>query len=472
MRRAWLLAILMVGLIGVVVPSQASSDELLLKLLIRKGILTQEDVDALKREMAAEEAAQKAAAPAAPSAATAAPAPPAAPGQASVTEAQLNEAVGQVRNEVLTEMAEKEEAAISIWVTLEGEARWRRYGNLGDKNSGSTSDIFLRDAEVGLEFKPTDYLSGKLVLKSEYFGSETTDGGAEADSAVVVDEATITFEQEDGFPFYFVIGKRTQPFGAYYERLVTDTPAKDAYEANQVGVTVGYKNKSLWGLDASFTAYRQEELMDHFFGSTLFDNATIVRASSVGLADQSENIQSFIGVVNITPLTDLALGGGISSEPGAGRRNQTAGLWGSYTWGPLTAEAEFYIALSRENYVRQTTTTDPATGETTTTPILLGQSFKEKQVTFGLYYRPIEKVELGVRYTRFWDDGLATATGVWSIRNRLSVGAGWIVFEKGDISVGVSGEYRYSDLERGAGARETAVPDQHELFGKVSVTYK
>ena len=380
--------------------------------------------------------------------------------------------MGQVRNEILSEMAEKAEAAISIWVTLQGEVRWRQYGNLGDKNSGSTSDIFLRDAEIGLEFRPTDYLTGKLVLKSEYLGTETTDGGSEADSAVVVDEGTITFEQEDGFPLYFVIGKRTQPFGAFYERLVTDPPSKDAYEANQVGVSLGYKNASWWGLDLSFTAYRQEELMDHFFGSTLFDNVTIVRASSVGLAEESQTIQSFIGAVNITPLADLTLGGGFSSEPGAGRRNQTAGLWGSYTWGPLTAEAELYIALTRENYVRQTTITDPDTGETTTTPVLLGQSFKEKQVTFGLYYRPVEKVELGVRCTRFWDDGLATATGVWSVRNRISVGAGWIVYEKGDISVGVSGEYRYSDLVRGGDARETAVPDQHELFGRVSVTYK
>ena len=466
MRRAWLLAIVLVGLIGVT-PAQAGSDDALLKLLIRKGILTQEDVDALKREMAAAEAAPKVSTPP-----TATAAPAAAPGQAPVTEAQLNEAVGQVRNEVLTELAEKDEAAISIWVTVEGEGRWRRYANLGDNNSGSTSEIFLRDAEVGLEFRPTDYLTGKLVLKSEYLGTDTTDGGAEADSAVVVDEATITFEQEDGFPLYFVIGKRTQPFGAFYERLVTDPPSKDAYEANQVGVTLGYKNKSLWGLDASFTAYRQEELMDHFFGSTLFDNTTIVRASSAGLASESNSIQSFIGAVSVTPVENLALGGGISSEPGAGRRNQTAGLWGSYTWGSLTAEAEFYMALSRENYVRQTTTTDPATGETTTTPVLLGQSFKEKQLTFGLYYRPIEKVELGVRYTRFWDDGLATATGVWSVRNRVSVGAGWIVYEKGDISVAVSGEYRYSDLVRGGDARETAVPDQHELFGRVSVTYK
>ena len=95
--------------------------------------------------------------------------------------------------------------------------------------------------------------------------------------------------------------------------------------------------------------------------------------------------------MNITPLADLTLGGGISSEPGAGRRNQTAGFWGSHPWGPLTAEAEFYIALTREDYVREVTTTDPATGEATTTPIRLGQSFKEKQLTFGLFYRPVEK---------------------------------------------------------------------------------
>src|SRR5262249_13202855 len=159
-------------------------------------------------------------------------------------------------------------------------------------------------------------------------------------------------------------------------------------------------------------------------------------------ADASDNIESFIGAVNITPLADLTLGGGISSEPGAGRRNQTAGVWGSYTWGPLTAEAGFYIALSRREHRQPVTTHRPVTGEAVTNPVRLGQSFKEKQLTFGLYYRPIEKVELGVRYTHFWDDGLASSTGVWSVRDRISVGVGWILYEKGDISVGVSGEYR------------------------------
>ena len=78
MRRAWLLAMLLVGLVGVA-PAQAGSEDALLKLLIRKGILTQEDVDALKREMAAEEAAQKAAAPPPAAAPPRRPPPAAAP---------------------------------------------------------------------------------------------------------------------------------------------------------------------------------------------------------------------------------------------------------------------------------------------------------------------------------------------------------------------------------------------------------
>ena len=206
---------------------------------------------ALKREVAAEEAAQKAAPPAVPvaPATTAAPAAAAGPGPGARHRgaAERGRRPGSQRAPG-GDGREGRGGDLHLGDAEEGEVRWRRYGNPGDRNSGSTSDIFSSGrTEIGLEFKPTDYLSGKLVLKSEYLGSDTTDGGAEADSAVVVDEATITFEQEGGFPLYFVIGKRTQPFGAYYERLVTDSPAKDAYEANQVGVTVGYKNQSSVG---------------------------------------------------------------------------------------------------------------------------------------------------------------------------------------------------------------------------------
>lgn len=448
MGKGWLLAMLMVGLVGVT-PALAGSEDALLELLVRKGILTRADVDALRREMAASQAAPQAT-------------PAAAPGQTPVTEAQLNETVGQVRDEILTEMAEKAEAAISLWASLAGEVRWRRHGDLGDRDRGATSDIFLRSAEVGLEFKPTDFLAGTLVLKSEWLGADTTDTGGEADSSVVVDVGTITFEQEDAFPLYAVIGKRTQPFGAFYERLVTDPASKDAYEVNQVGGTVGYKNSSLWGLDVSFTAYRQEELMDHLFDSGLFDGSTVVRSTSVGFRNASDDISSFMAVVNLTPLEGLALGGGLSSEPGDGRRNQTAGLWGSYTWGPLTAETEFFVALSRERYVL----------DTTPTPARLHRRFNEKLLSTGLYYRPVERLELGVRYAHYWDDGLADHAEIWSVRNRAGVGAGWTLFEKGDISATVSGEYRYSDLRRGGSARDTAVSDQHELFGKVAVSYR
>ena len=212
--------------------------------------------------------------------------------------------------------------------------------------------------------------------------------------------------------------------------------------------------------------------MDHFFGSTLFDNATIVRASSVGLADPSENIQSFIGAVNINPLADLALGGGFSSEPGAGRRNETAGLWGSYTWGPLTAEAEFYIALSRENYVRLTR---PPTRPRERPP-------RRRCVSDRASRRSSSRSGSTTVRSRPWSWVCATRTSgttAWRVRPECgpcgtgsASGPAGSCLEKGDIGVAVSGEYRYSDLERGGAARDKAVSDQHELFGKVSVTYK
>jgi hypothetical protein len=87
--------------------------------------------------------------------------------------------------------------------------------------------------------------------------------------------------------------------------------------------------------------------MDQLFASGLFDNTAVVRQSSVGLAKTSDSITSFIIAAALKPLEGLQLGASYLSEPGAGTRNQTIGVWGSYTWGKLTAEAEFYAALGR-----------------------------------------------------------------------------------------------------------------------------
>src|SRR5262245_12918994 len=471
MRRAWVLGTLMICLFGGT-PAQAGSDDALLKLLIRKGLLTQEDVDALKREIAAEEAAQKAAAPAAAAPAAVAPAETVttaapAPGQAPVTEAQMNEAMGQVKNDILKEMAEKEEASISIAATVSTEGRYRLYPNPASRGTKNSSELYLRTAQVDFEARPLSWITLNLTVKSEYFGADTTNEYQESDPTPFIDTGIITFRDDQGFPLYAVLGKRTQPNGAFLgdDRFNTDPISKNAYEVNQVGATAGYV-PGFYGLDASITVYRQEQQMDQLFASGLFDNTIIVRPSSVGLAKSSDSITSFIVAATLEPVAGLQLGVSYLSEPGAGTRNQTIGVWGSYTWGKLTAEAEFYAALSREKYARQVTVDD------VTTPVLLDQAFKEKILSLGLTWKLLESLEIGGRAELYWDDGLADAAQAWTTKYRLLAGVGYTVYQKGDISVRLIAEYRYTDFRQGGSASQTGASTNHEVFGKVAVTYK
>jgi hypothetical protein len=68
--------------------------------------------------------------------------------------------------------------------------------------------------------------------------------------------ATITLQSETGFPLYLVVGQRTQPFGAFFAHFVTDPMSQDAYEVKQVGATVGYTARKLWGLDLRVSPLR------------------------------------------------------------------------------------------------------------------------------------------------------------------------------------------------------------------------
>jgi hypothetical protein len=87
-------------------------------------------------------------------------------------------------------------------------------------------------------------------------------------------------------------------------------------------------------------------------------------------------------------------------------------------------------------------------------------------------YQPLRSLLVGGRYEHFWDDGLADAAEAWSVRHRGSLAASYTLFERGDISARLIGEYRFSDIRRGGAARDTAAPDQNEVFGKISVIYK
>jgi hypothetical protein len=413
-------------------PAHALSEETLARLLIRKGIITEQEYEALRREVET----------AAVEAPTAAPA----------------EAVDALRDEVRQELRRREEESIGVLLRVEGEGRWQAHRDPGNRRSESTSDLFLRRASVGFDARPLPFVTARLLLTSEWFGAQATDQGQPVDEHLTIDEGTVTLRAEDS-PVYGIFGFRTQPFGVFFPRVVTDPMTQDAYEVKQVGATMGLKLR-MWDVDLSATAYRGEQQMDHFFDARLFDSMAVVRSTGAGLRSENGDVTSFILGASVAPHKNLVLGGAFLSEPGDGQRNQTATAWIGYTFGRFVAEVEFASALSRERYVLQ------RSGER------LGRSFTEKVASVGLTYRPVRAVEIAARLDRFWDDGLARAAGIWSTANRLSVGAGYTLYERDEIRVNLLGEYRFTTYRSGGPAHGTAVPEQNEAFAKVVVSYR
>ena len=433
MRRAWTAGLLAISLLIVLraSPAHAGGEDKLARLLIKKGIITAQEYAVLKREV--EEAAAD-------------PQP---------TPQDVAEAL---RDEVRQELRRPDEAAIGVTLRVEGEGRWRAHRDAGDKRSGSTSDLFLRRASLGADAKALDFLTARLVLTSEWLGAQTTDQGQPVDEKVTVDEGTLTLGKE-GFPVYGVLGFRTQPFGAFFPRLVTDPVTQDAYEVKKVGATLGWK-PGPWDLDLSATAYRGEEQMAHLFVSGLFDSASVVRSTDAGLRAEADDVGSWILAATLSPLKDLVAGAAFVSEPGDGRRNQTLALWTGYTLGRATAEVEFASALGRERYVLQSS------------GARLRRSFEETMVSLGLRYNLTKPLQVAARLERFWDDGLARAAGLWSAETRVSVGAGYTLYEQEETSARVLVEYRLTSYRRGGAARAAAAPDQGEAFAKLQIGYR
>src|SRR5512138_1239487 len=126
---------------------------------------------------------------------------------------------------------------ISLSGFLAGDARWRRAGDTPAVST--TTDLYLRAFELGVEADIDDWLSATAVINSEYVGDTLLHGDA-GDSIVLVDEAHLDINVPRT-PFYFVIGKRIQPFGLFESYLVTDLLVQDAYETKVVGITAGLK---------------------------------------------------------------------------------------------------------------------------------------------------------------------------------------------------------------------------------------
>jgi len=314
--------------------------------------------------------------------------------------------------------------------------------DITDKDSDSTSEFDIGTVELGAEVKFHEWVTGKFLLKGEDLDSD--------DDRVFWDEASITVQKE-GFPLYFVGGKRTQPFGVFNSHLINDTITWECYEVVKTGVTVGVTHEFL-GLDVSATLYKGETLVDHLteagYGWERDFSISNPTDPTVN-PDPTDDVNSYIFNVSMFPIEGLRLSTYFDSEPGGNDRNVTAGGSGEYSIGPVTFDVEYIKALQRERFESDNI------------------EHKESAWFAAIAYRVIDPLEIAARYEGFDDD--IDGDQDEHLENRYSVGANYTLFEKGPFTTTLMMEYRRSNYENAAGSAADDKAD--EIFARLAFAF-
>jgi len=330
---------------------------------------------------------------------------------------------------------------ITLNGAVEFDYAYQDDSDLADNSvNDSTSDLYIDTVELGLGIAFHEAVTGSLVLKAENVG----DSDSTTSDDIFVDEAIITIQQE-GFPLYFVGGKRTQPFGFFNNHLINDPITQDCYEVVKAGATVGY-TPGILNMDISLTAYRGETLADKVeeagFGFTRDKDAAYT---------EDNDVSSFIANVTAYCLNQcMVFAAYFDSEPGDGGNNETAGGTFSYAIEDigLTLDAEYMAALERENASNDA-------------------EAKESAWFVGAAYKVIDPVEVAIRYESFDDDQDGDQDE--HLENRYSLGATYTLFEKDPFVCNLMGEYRKSNYEAAAGG--SADDDLDEFFARVAIYF-
>ena len=222
-KFGWMLIgmFLVVSIFGSISEVQALSPEteMMLKLLQKKGLITQEEADDLRQEVQA--------------------APAAVDEEKKVEE----EYVGGVRG--LEERYEELKAAVEgveIGGTIEVEASYEDVDyDSKDEDDEDSSDISVATVELSVDAAITDRIKGHLLFLYEE---------DEDDSDVALDEAIIHIHAEEvcvvdeacGAPWYASIGKLYVPFGYYESHFISDPLTLELGETRETAVVAGLAN--------------------------------------------------------------------------------------------------------------------------------------------------------------------------------------------------------------------------------------
>jgi len=446
MRGFFVLCLIVFMTMSVNSRAVAGDGDAMLNIMLKKGIITEEEYKDMLKALQAEE-----------------------------EDKQVRHNT-QIAEAIAYNKEEKEEGwtdRISLSGLMEGEYRWRRRKDVSDKTSGSTSDLYMRRLELGVGAKLTDWMKADAVINSEFIGDAVNNPDNEAN--VVVDQATITLQRED-FPLYLVMGKRAQPFGVFENLLVTDPMTQDAFETKRVGLTIGATGP--WELDVSATLYKGEEQMDHLVGSGLFE---VTRAG----ATAADNVNSYILSASVSPFKDhLKLFAGYLSEPGRGDDRNTTMNMGFNASMPglknLRLYGEYMKALQREKYDGLNEAFKEGIFSITAVYAFNHGDSESKEgdeggPTFAERMRQVLEapVELALRYEHFDDDDLAEKTASWSVEHRYSIGLRYPFYrdeEKG-LAAFVATEYRHTDYRLHSSLKDVRADNNKEVFVKLGVAF-
>lgn len=227
-------AAVLLGLLFLVPSAQALSPEteLLLRLLEKKGIVTREEADDLRRqvESARDGAAEQ-------------PVQGAEPGVEDLEERDREddeeEHVGGVKGLAeRTEDLERMVKGIELGGTIEVEAKYERFDS-DEKGTEDSSDMTLASAELSVNVGITDQIKGYILFDYE-----------EDDDNVTVDEAIIHIRAEElcvpdeacGSPWYASAGRLYVPFGYFESHFISDPVTLELGETRESAVVAGLAN--------------------------------------------------------------------------------------------------------------------------------------------------------------------------------------------------------------------------------------
>jgi hypothetical protein len=295
--------------------------------------------------------------------------------------------------------------------------------DIGDENSGSSSDFYVSTVELALRVFFNEWSKTKIVVTADDIGQQGGNG------EINLDEAIVTLKSMQ-LPLYFIGGKTVMPFGVFEDHLIEGTLAEDLYEIDEWGATLGV-SPDFYGLDISLSVYKSPQVIENLQN---FDTHEWRSGRQ-----KEDKFRSFIANITLEPLEDtLTLSAFYDNEPGDGSRNQSIG--GAFTlscW-KFSLDAEYVTALEREKGAN-------------------GAENKESAAVVGIALDALDSLQLATRYGVFDDDNPADQDEV--LEYQISAGFNYSLLDVADFffltDAVFSFEYRYSNYEKESDSKAT-----------------